>query len=71
MMTKPEAITMQLGGVTDAASRKAATQLLRSQKGVRSAVVDNRAVAAVTYRADQTTVDTLTKALAQAGYPVI
>lgn len=71
MFTKPESITMQLGGVTNAATRKEATEVLKRQKGVRSATVDHRAVATVTYRADQTTVDTLTTALAQAGYPVI
>lgn len=71
MFTKAESITMQLSGVTDMASRKAAAQVLRGQKGVRSAVVDEGAVASVTYRADQTTVDTLTTALARAGYTVI
>ena len=62
---------MQLGGVSDAASRKAAAQLLRSQKGVRFAAVDSHAVAAVTYRVGQTTVDTLTEALSNAGFRVI
>lgn len=71
MFTKPETITMQLGGVTDAATRKEATEVLRRQKGVRAASIDPCAVATVTYYADRTTVDTLTAALAQAGYPVI
>lgn len=71
MFEKPESITMRLSGVTDGASRKAAAQVLRSQKGVRWAMVDEQAVAAVSYRADQTTVDTLTAALSEAGYTVI
>jgi hypothetical protein len=71
MFTKPESITMQLSGINDDFARKTAAQVLRRQKGVKTATVDQSAVAAVTYRADQTTVDTLTAALAQAGYPVI
>ena len=71
MFAGSESITMQLGGVTDAASRKAAAQVLRAQRGVKFAVVDSHAVAAVTYRVGQTTVDTLTAALADAGFRVI
>lgn len=71
MFVKPESITMQLGGVHDAASQREATQVLRRLKGVRFAAVDDHAVATVTFRADQTTVDTLTQALSQAGFPVI
>ena len=71
MFSKAECITMKLGGVTGAATRKDATDVLRRQKGVRTATIDRCAVATVTYRADQTSVDVLTAALAQAGYPVI
>ena len=71
MFTKPESITMQLGGVHDATARKSAEQVLRQMRGVRSATVDAHAVAAVTYRSDQITVDTITGGLADAGYPVI
>ena len=71
MFAGSESITMKLGGVTDAASRRAATQVLRGQRGVKFAVVDSHAVAAVTYRVGQTDVATITAALAQAGYYVI
>ncbi len=71
MFEKPECITMKLGGVTNAATRKEAVDVLRRQRGVRAASIDQCAVATVTYRADQTTVGELTAALARAGYPVI
>lgn len=71
MFQKTECITMKLGGVSDAATRKEAADVLRRQKGVRAAAIDARAVATVTYRADQTNVETLTNALTQAGYPLI
>ena len=71
MFLKTECITMKLGGVTDTATRKNATEVLRRQRGVRTATVDADAVALVAYRADQTTVEALTTALAQAGYSVI
>lgn len=71
MFLKTECITMKLGGVTDTATRKNATEVLRRQRGVRTAIVDADAVALVAYRADQTTVEALTTALAQAGYSVI
>ncbi len=71
MFTKPEAITMKLGGIQNEKARRDAVQVLRRQKGVRSVTVDQNAVASVTYRAGQTTVDTLTDALFQAGFPVI
>lgn len=71
MFSKPESITMRLGGVTDAATRKEATDVLKRQKGVRSVTIDQCAVATVTYCAERTNVATLTAALAQAGYPIV
>ncbi|MBR2338570.1 MAG: hypothetical protein IKA63_03800 [Clostridia bacterium] len=71
MFTRPESITMQLGGIGDADARRRAEQVLRQTKGVRSATVDEHAVAAVTYRADQTTVDAIAGNLAAAGYSII
>lgn len=71
MFTKPESITMKLSGIQTERERRDAVQVLRRQKGVRSATIDAHAVASVTYRAEQTTVDTLTNALSEAGYTVI
>lgn len=71
MFTRPESITMKLSGIQTERERRDAVQVLRRQKGVRSATIDQHAVASVTYRAGQTTVDTLTDALSQAGYSVI
>ena len=69
---KAECITMQLSGVHDAATQKAAVAVLRQIDGVRSVSVDRHsAVAAVSFRPDKTTVPTLTKALADAGFSVI
>ena len=72
MFSKAESITMQLSGVTDGATQKAAVQVLRGINGVRSVSVDRKsAVAAVTFLPDKTTVPTLTKALEEAGFSVI
>ena len=71
MFHRSESITMQLGGITDERSRRAAVQVLRSQKGIKTVSIDRFATACVTYRADQTTVDTITTALNQAGYSLI
>ncbi len=71
MFAKPECITMKLGGVTNAATRKEAVDVLRRQRGVRAATIDRCAVATVTYCADRTNVATLAAALASAGYPII
>ncbi len=72
MFVKPEAITMQLTGVHDSATGKAAAQALRQIAGVRSVSVDrHRATAAVTFSPDRTTVSELTRALADAGFYVI
>ncbi len=69
---KAESITMQLSGVHDAATQKAAAQVLKSMHGVRSVSVDRRsAVADVTFFPEKTTVPALTKALADAGFSVI
>ncbi len=69
---KAESITMQLSGVHDAATQKAAAQVLKSINGVRSVSVDRRsAVADVTFLPEKTTVPTLTQALAEAGFSVI
>ncbi|MBR5539878.1 MAG: hypothetical protein IKU56_00670 [Clostridia bacterium] len=69
---KAESITMQLSGVHDAATQKAAVQVLKSINGVRSVSVDRRrAVADVTFLPTKTTVPTLTQALAEAGFSVI
>lgn len=70
MFTKTEAITMQLSGVHDTATKKAATQCLRHINGVKSVSVQG-AVATVTYLPEKTTVPTLTKALSDAGFRVI
>lgn len=71
MFQKSESITMRLGGIHSAVDRRQAESVLKQVKGVRSASVNQNAVAAVTYRADQTNVDTITSALASIGYPVI
>ena len=72
MFAKSEAITMQLSGVHDAATRRAATAVLRQIDGVRSVSVDRHsAMAVVSFRPDKTTVPALTKALADAGFSVI
>lgn len=71
MFTKPESITMQLSGVSDLSARRRAEQVLRQTKGVRSATVDEHAVASVTYRADRTNVDAIAENLAAAGYIII
>lgn len=72
MFGKAESITMQLSGVTDGATQKAAAQALRSVNGVRSVSVDRKsAVAAVTFSPDKTSVPVLTQALADAGFTVI
>ncbi len=71
MFSKAECITMKIGGALDAASRKDAADVLRRQRGVRTVTIDVSAVATVTYRPDQTDVETLTDALAHAGYSLI
>ena len=72
MFERPESITMQLSGVHDAATQRAATQVLKSISGVRSVSVDRRsAVADVTFLPGKTTVPTLTQVLAEAGFSVI
>ncbi len=72
MFPKAESITMQLSGVHDAATQKAAVQTLKRIHGVRTVSVDRRrAVAQVTFVPEQTTVPVLTEALAKAGFPVI
>ena len=71
MFQKSESITMQLGGIHCDVDRRQAESVLKQVKGVRSATVNGQAMAAVTYRADQTDVDTITSALASVGYPVI
>ena len=70
MFSKAESITMKLGGVYDAATRKAAVQVLREIPGVRSASVRQDA-ANVSFYPDKTTVPEMTAALANAGFPVI
>ena len=71
MFQKSESITMTLSGINSAVDRRQAERVLKQVKGVRAASVNSNAVAAVTYRADQTDVDTITSALASVGYPVI
>lgn len=69
MFSNAEVITMQLSGVYDAATGKAAAQALRQVDGVRAVSVDSRnAVAQVTFMPSKTSVDTLTAALADAGF---
>lgn len=72
MFGKAESITMQLSGVHDAVTQKAAEQTLKRINGVRSVSVDRRrAVADVTFVPEKTTVPALTQALAEAGFSVI
>lgn len=72
MFGKAESITMQLSGVHDAATQRAAVQVLKSIHGVRSVSVDRQsAVADVTFLPEKTTVPVLTQALAEAGFSVI
>ncbi len=69
---KAESITMQLSGVHDSTTQKAAAQVLKNIHGVRSVSVDRHsAVADVTFLPQKTTVPALTKALEDAGFPVI
>ncbi len=70
MFSKAESITMKLDGVHDAATRKAAAQVLRDIPGVRSASV-RRDAANVSFYPDKTTVSEMTTALANAGFSVI
>lgn len=70
MLSKAECITMKLDGVHDAATRRAAAQVLRELPGVRSASVHKDA-AKVTFFPDRTTVPQMTAALDQAGFSVI
>ncbi len=70
MFSKAESITMKLDGVHDAATRKAAVQVLRDIPGVRSASV-RRDAANVSFYPDKTTVSEMTTALANAGFSVI
>ena len=70
MLSKAECITRKLSGVHDAASRRAAAQVLRELPGVRSASVHGDA-ARVTFLPDKTTVPQMTAALDRAGYTVI
>lgn len=70
MFSKAESITMKLDGVHDAATRKAAVQVLRDIPGVRSASV-RRDAANVSFYPDKTTVSEMTVALANAGFSVI
>ncbi len=72
MFSKAESITMQLSGVHDVATQKAAVQALKGINGVRTVSVDRRrAVADVTFFPEKTTVSALTQALADAGFSVI
>lgn len=72
MFTKAESITMCLGGIQDEQSAKKAVQLLKQQKGVKSAAVNWRtSTADVTFLPDKITVDTLTYQLESAGFPVV
>lgn len=70
MLSKTECITMKLDGVHNAATRKAAAQVLRELPGVRSVSVRQDA-ANVTFLPDKTTVPQMTVALDQAGFSVI
>lgn len=70
MLSKAEHITMKLDGVYDAATRKAAAQVLRDLPGIRSVSVRNDA-AQVTFFPDKTTVPQMTAALDRAGFSVI
>jgi copper chaperone CopZ len=72
MFSKAECITMQLSGVCDAATRKAAAQAIKHVNGVRSVAIDRQnAVAQVTFLPEKTTVPAITDALEQAGFFVI
>ena len=72
MFAKAENITMQLSGVHDAATQKAAVQALRNIPGVRTVSVDRHsAVARVTFVPEKTTVPVMTEALRNAGFPVV
>ncbi len=72
MFSKTESITMTLSGVHDAATGHAATKALKQVDGVKSATVNHRlAVAQVSFSPKKTTVDTITQALAQAGFSVV
>lgn len=70
MFSKAESITMKLDGVHDAASRRAAAQVLRELPGVRTATV-RRDAANVSFYPDKTTVPEMTQALAVAGFSVV
>ncbi|MBR2406309.1 MAG: heavy-metal-associated domain-containing protein [Clostridia bacterium] len=70
MFSKAESITMKLDGIHDAASRRAAVQVLREMPGVRSASV-RQGAANVSFYPDKTTVPEMTAALADAGFSVI
>ncbi len=70
MLSKAESITMKLDGVHDAATRKAAAQVLRELPGVRSVSVRQDA-ANVTFFPNKTTVPQMTAALDRAGFSVI
>ena len=72
MFSKTESITMTLSGVHDTATQHAAVKALRQVDGVKSATVNHRlSVAHVTFSPKKTTVDTITQALAQAGFSVV
>ncbi|MBO5928527.1 MAG: heavy-metal-associated domain-containing protein [Clostridia bacterium] len=72
MFSKTESITMTLSGVNDAAAQHAAVKALRQVDGVKYAAVNRRlSVAEVTFSPKKTTVDTITQALAQAGFSVL
>lgn len=63
---------MQLSGVQDLATQRAAAQALKRVDGVRTVSVNRRnAVAAVSFYPEKTTVSAMTKALEQAGFSVI
>ncbi len=72
MFSKAESITMQLSGVQDLATQRAAAQALKRVDGVRTVSVNRRnAIAAVSFYPEKTTVSAMTKALEQAGFSVI
>ncbi len=72
MFSKTESITMTLSGVHDAASGQEAAKVLRQVNGVKSVTVNRRlSVAEVTFSPRKTTVDTITQALARAGFSVV
>ncbi len=70
MFAKAESITMKLDGVHDAATRRAAAQVLRRVPGVRSVSVRQDA-ANVLFYPDKVTVSEMTAALGIAGFSVI